>query len=764
MSADDAVPADDDILSAEIVWEDTGQVPAPLAHVPHPLDAPEPEPAAVAAAAAAAFSPRRTMADMLQSFMEEKNIRWGELASGILIVGSAIGLVISLRAKLAEISEQIQYFPALLFMLGTVAIHAAGLYTLRRWKLRSTSRGVLIIATLLVPLSFAAGIVLSGAGENRTPVTSPFYIVAVLVGILGYGAVTTFSARALFSEGWWRLTIAVIGTSAGQLLINRLADIKSSWPLAAATALFALPLGSFLAATLSQLHVVSLKQRLTPSRAAQSYTVLGIAAFALAVPLGLQAWVSGTVRDTFTLLSPSLSVAATVVLSLGVAIQRRCDAKRMAETRTVGYRPGDPGRDADAGDVDHGLALSAGLDRGRRGDRAGPRLAGHRGATARLARRRNGGSFVCHPAAVPSPLRPVRHARGPARTGFDPCPVDGRSALVLLVLALIGGTIGALLLTRKRTSEGHVYLASAAGVAVVSLAIALYAGFWSDVDGDWTTLIFALYATSVLAASPRIRREWVTALGSALALITLIHLCQFNEWFAGRLAEADCSLTQPLLFSVIAHGLLVALIGLGLLAWRQLRGSHTDQRNKRNIPDASAPAIGHLGGLHRCFDRPLRIERPVERIWRARPVCGMYRRHLGCLGSHLSRRTLGHGIPRRRYRRHRFWDSRICRASNLVAVSPGGPAALAMATVGVEYLVCCVHCRTSGLPTLASCSPTAQTCLALHRSTSARSSPSGSRLRRHRRLWHRSVSGVGILVGRGPTGSRHVAYRCPPVR
>ena len=80
---------------------------------------------------------------MLQSFMEEKNIRWGELASGMLIVGSAIGLVISLRATLAELSERIRYFPALLFMLGTLAIHASGLYTLRRWKLRPERQGSL---------------------------------------------------------------------------------------------------------------------------------------------------------------------------------------------------------------------------------------------------------------------------------------------------------------------------------------------------------------------------------------------------------------------------------------------------------------------------------------------------------------------------------------------------------------------------------------------------------------------------------------------
>ncbi len=285
-------------IEAELVADDDAvQVVRPAAAATMPATVPDF--ARDTEAAPTAFSPRRTLADMLQSFMEEKNIRWGELASGMLIVGSAIGLVISLRATLAEISERIRYFPALLFLLGTVAIHAAGLYTLRRWKLRSTSRGVLIIATLLVPLSFAAGILLSGSDAERSPVTSPLYISAVAAGLLGYGAITSLSARSLFAEGWWRLVVAVMGTSAGQLIINRLAEAENTRSsVVTATALFALPLASFLVATLAQLQLVARKTHLTRARSAQTFTVLGIAAFALVVPLGLLLYRCGAIRET----------------------------------------------------------------------------------------------------------------------------------------------------------------------------------------------------------------------------------------------------------------------------------------------------------------------------------------------------------------------------------------------------------------------------------------------------------------------------------
>jgi hypothetical protein len=104
------------------------------------------------------------LADILSAFMQERNIRWGELVSGLLIVGSAAGLVLSLRDQLRE---WIPFFPAFLFLLGTAAIHGAGLYTLRRWNLASTSRGVLTISLLLVPLNFLAAILISGDEAQR---------------------------------------------------------------------------------------------------------------------------------------------------------------------------------------------------------------------------------------------------------------------------------------------------------------------------------------------------------------------------------------------------------------------------------------------------------------------------------------------------------------------------------------------------------------------------------------------------------------------
>ena len=104
-------------------------------------------------------------------------------------------------------------------MVVTATIHAAGLYTLRRWKLESTSRGLLLISTLLVPLNFLAAIALS----DHRPVIDPFYITAVSVGLLAFGWITYGSGRVLMPGRWWPLVVAVMGTSAMQLWIARLA-------------------------------------------------------------------------------------------------------------------------------------------------------------------------------------------------------------------------------------------------------------------------------------------------------------------------------------------------------------------------------------------------------------------------------------------------------------------------------------------------------------------------------------------------------------
>jgi hypothetical protein len=157
--------------------------------------------------------PRRSLGEVLAAFMEERNILWGELVGGLLIVGCSIALVISLWKTL----EEIPYFPFLIFAGITTALFGAGLYTLHHWKLESTSRGLLVIATLLVPLNFLvmAGLSKDEAGD----------LLALLIdgaALLLFAWFVHRAARVFVPDGRLLLPLAILGASAGQLLVPHL--------------------------------------------------------------------------------------------------------------------------------------------------------------------------------------------------------------------------------------------------------------------------------------------------------------------------------------------------------------------------------------------------------------------------------------------------------------------------------------------------------------------------------------------------------------
>ena len=189
----------------------------------HPLDAPDETPAATVPPSPPA--PQRSFAEMMAGFMEKRNIRWGELASGLLIVGSAVGLVISLRD---ELRDRIPYFSALVFMLITAAIHGSGTYTLKRWKLRNTSRGVLLIGMLLIPLNFLAACLLNGSPEQRRALTDPLLWTAVIVGTVAYSLMSWFSTRNLFQIRHLGTAICVVTCGVSILAINRVDGFTDS--------------------------------------------------------------------------------------------------------------------------------------------------------------------------------------------------------------------------------------------------------------------------------------------------------------------------------------------------------------------------------------------------------------------------------------------------------------------------------------------------------------------------------------------------------
>ncbi len=305
-SAGEKVPAQDAplLVEAEVV-ESTVAARTRDTSAVHPLDRKQPP--------TVPRVPRRPLAEILSTFMLEKNIRWGELLSGMLIVGSVIGLVLSLREQL---ENTIPYFANLLFMLATAAVHAAGIYTLRQWNLKATSRGVLTIGLLLVPLNFLAACLLA---EQRA-LTDPWFLLAMLVGLAGFSAMTYWSCRCLFGSQWWMPALGILVPSVSQLLINRTADTAGTVQLHLLA--FVSVLGVVLAN--GALGRLVTKTPGTPNDDSEcQLRTLGFSAFSFATAMGLLIARSTAVRSGLDQVSVVMALFGAVVLAVGLLVQRR---------------------------------------------------------------------------------------------------------------------------------------------------------------------------------------------------------------------------------------------------------------------------------------------------------------------------------------------------------------------------------------------------------------------------------------------------------
>ncbi len=297
-------------------------------------------------AAAAPVEPAaaRTWVDWFSGFLEQRNIRWGEVIGAVLMVGSAVALVISLWQTLQEI----RYFP-FFFSAGLVAaIFAAGLYTHRRWRLQATSCGLLGVAALLTPLAFVAlaGPLFDAARPDYTAMGLSLVVAAVLAVLLER------SGKVLAPSLRGPLTWGVIGNSLWIVF-------SSAWPKTAGQpawsagwndphwAAAAVGSGLFLSA-LGWAATTALRRRLLRSEGASLLNVLGLSVFALIVMHGVllaRCANAAALAEALRLLAPLATVSAGACLAMAVAVHRAGRSGRESAlvgivAQVVGYSSG----------------------------------------------------------------------------------------------------------------------------------------------------------------------------------------------------------------------------------------------------------------------------------------------------------------------------------------------------------------------------------------------------------------------------------------
>jgi hypothetical protein len=225
-------------------------------------------------------SPSLSRAEVIRSFLEAHNIRWGELVAGMLIVICSIGLVISLWSPLVETHRAV---PSLIFLAANAAIYAAGLYTLSRWRLRHTSRAVLVIATLLVPLSVLAGLAAAGASGEAVQLTDPITLGAITIASGVYLCLLFLSGKALVRRQYAIPIIIAVGGPVAILPIVpaavRTFEGSAGWLLA---------VGSLLVTAASYMMVRARREGMSFGVAGgrARLLILGLGGYSLAVAAG----------------------------------------------------------------------------------------------------------------------------------------------------------------------------------------------------------------------------------------------------------------------------------------------------------------------------------------------------------------------------------------------------------------------------------------------------------------------------------------------
>jgi hypothetical protein len=273
----------------------------------------------VVAAAAPAPRPSRSLTTVLAAFMEERNILWGELVGGLLIVGCSIALVITLWQSL----EEVPYFPFLVFAGITAGLFGAGEYTLHRWKLESTSRGLLVIALLLVPLNL---LVLADPSHELPGTGTEAAVKAV--ALLAFALLVRTGARDLLAAdvlpGWvdrgWLLVLGVVGAAGSQLVVPRL--LEGDQPLRFAL-LGLVPVACQALAVVGALRGIGSASTPVLRREAHALLIfLGLASFAAAVALGFLVSRGEDVVGTLPHLAVPLAVAGVPVVLTGLRVRR----------------------------------------------------------------------------------------------------------------------------------------------------------------------------------------------------------------------------------------------------------------------------------------------------------------------------------------------------------------------------------------------------------------------------------------------------------
>ncbi len=547
-----AAPVEDDIVLGEVIEAELAPDDSSLrvvgAHAVHPLDRDGPAEASPAAPMLPVQS-RRQFADVLQSFMAKSNVRWGEIVAGLAIVGGYVGAVVSLWNDI----RGYPFLPALIFLVGTAAFYGAGIYTLRKWNLVSTSRALLMITLLLTPLNFLAAIALS---EQR-PVLDFWYLSAVILGLAAFGGMTYSAAKELVRGRWARVVGPIMGAVVCQLFIARLASSgMEQWRL---QLLGLAPLVCFWPAVAWPRKYF--RRRMGEAALKRLVLIVGVSGFALLTTWGLLLSKQGDWFDGLVFLTPLLCLAAAACLELAVQTQRR-----LKKTLDPIWRTGVLAAALAAGFIMAGSLLLA-------WPRPSVLLIGILNAVTLWGiAYRSRIDFLYYPAMACAALSLAlgcelasQSPAGPAGVlNFGESLLSPWSSIALtgLAAAIAGAAFGLRNIGRSRDALAHLF--GAVGVAAVSLAGAFAAVGLRGADPAVAAGIAGGFGLAAMLANTFVRRAELGWLGAALQLAAILAAVCLPGQLETRFHLGAAFGVQPWTAALTCFGVLAMAQAVGL--------------------------------------------------------------------------------------------------------------------------------------------------------------------------------------------------------
>lgn len=518
---------------------------------------------------------REALSRLFAAFMEEKNIRWGELVGGLLIVGCSVALVISFWSEIAA-NAMLKFG-----LLGgvTAALFGVGLYTDRKWKIPTTSHGILVIASLLVPLNFlaiaaftqgaAASDAVTLAGEAGSAVV--FAVLLYLAGkAIAPGDAGVFAAGVLFP-------------SLMQLVIRRFA--ASDTPLTSLYMLAAAPVVAYVLSTMWVVRRGSGESEFQESHALRLLTFLGVVSAATFFPLALLAWRVPTVEEALHRLSPLVVWCGVPALVVGLVFWRRMARREWTAVQTAGLAVGVLGAMIMAG-----AAVAAWPD---------PATLLPVAAMVFVAMTLVAFGFGIPAAHLPAGLALVaiwlvslyvwRGDVGWMLADYQPLSRVLVSALSGRLLVPLVGTLGVvvgLLGNGGRREDAKMYGLVAAATAVLSLGLVLWFGFARHGDPESIVWTLGIYAIAAFVAAWYFDRPAVVWIGPVLALAT-IWQAVVDRW------PAEVGLELPGVTALLGHATLMILAAAALI-WIRRGRAHLGTALRLTAAVASTAAVGLL--------------------------------------------------------------------------------------------------------------------------------------------------------------------------